>query len=135
MINEKYLTCPDISKVIPLQPDVCREVLVRDDVMNVDSDISLLLNEKRIQNNASVIAELKNRFESRPESSSVFDGMNDDAIFEATCPRSFQSVSERSAWLDYYTRNIDRNITALSNQVKEVKEETNNEQVNESKSS
>lgn len=133
MKTNKFSTYADPARVIPLQVDVCRPLLIHDGRMNVDSDISLLLNEKRLENNASVIAELKNRFSERSSSSSPFDGLDDDAIFEATCPRSFQSQSERSAWLDYYTRNIDRNITALKESFAK-QEETKKEEVVETKS-
>lgn len=132
METNKYSTFADPARVIPLQVDVCRALLLHDDLMNVDSDISLLLNEKRLENNASVIAELKSRFEQRPTGSSPFDGLDDDAIFEATCPRSFQSQSERAAWLDYYTRNIDRNISQIKETIELQKKE--NVEVEETKS-
>lgn len=119
---------PVLECVIPVQEDSLRSVLLHEDRMNVDSDISLLLNENRLTNQG-IIDELRNRFSQRLGSASPYEGMSDEEMFACTPSRSLQSVSERKAWTEYVCNRYEREI-----QRKKAELESTTEKVEETKS-
>lgn len=120
---------PILEVVIPVQCDPLRTALKHEDRLNIDSDVTLLLNAKRIANDVGVVQLLKERFSERSFSHSPYEGMTDDEIFNSVPSRSFQSVAERSAWVEYmadaYQREIDSLKSSVSDSNENVKSEVN----------
>ena len=129
-MSKKIEIFPTLEVVIPLQCDPLRSVLKHEDRINIDSDITLLMNEKRIANDIGVVQMLKERFEQENVSHSPYDGMTDDEIFQNIPSRSFQSVAERKAWVEYMADAYQRDIESLNSQLSELKEPVK-EEVNE----
>ena len=65
---------------------------------------------------------LKERFEQENVSHSPYDGMTDEEIFNNIPSRSFQSVAERTAWVEYMVDSCQRNIEDLKSSVSDSNE-------------